>query len=99
MIHLLGLGRRNDELSGSCRTSDVGVIVNTLPKQSGECFGPFVAEVLMFEPVLAPVIGAVSVRRTTVRQHAGISTGVGRDRLRYRKLRIQNLQSSRKAVD
>jgi len=43
-VHLLGLGRRDDELAGGGGAGDVGVGMDSVPEQGGEGLGPLVAQ-------------------------------------------------------
>jgi len=65
-VHLLRLGRRNDERTRRCRTGDVGVVVDTFPQQGGEGLGALVAHVLVLIPGPPPppaiaIVGAARV--------------------------------------
>lgn len=61
MIHLLRFGWWHDEIAGCRCARDVGVFVDAFPQERGKGFGPFIAQVLVFEPFWSPPPPTVTV--------------------------------------
>ena len=86
MVHLLGLGGRDDELTRRRRTRNVGVVVHALPKERGKGLGAFVAGFAadLGVPVEAIATAAFRARRAP-RFTVGCAVFLDTDRVTFQR--------------
>src|SRR5262245_20966689 len=97
MVHFLGFGWGNYEVSGGCGARYVGVLIDAFPQERGTGFGTLIPKVLMFKPSRVAPPPAVTVRTVAVLSHTRLLR-IARDAAGCCQCRIKRFKARRQRI-